>query len=105
MRNQYKLVNTTTVETLTTGNDNTLIFGGPWGDLQQGGVAVWQDNTLTKAEKYAAVNDKYAAEIASIREAIRFMTDTGKSAATLQTKLADKYAEWKSALQAVVGGA
>ena len=62
------------------------------------------DYAAAQAKKaaYAAVNDKYTTEIASIREAIRCMQDAGKSAATVQAKLTAKQAEYKAALLGMI---
>jgi hypothetical protein len=51
IRPNCKLVNTDTQEILTYGNDNTTVFGGPWGELQKDQKAVWQSNAPTLDER------------------------------------------------------
>jgi len=65
-------------------------------------IIAWQeDPEEVKKAIYAEINQKYLAEIANIREAIRLCIDTGKDVVALRGKLAEKQAEYKSALLAV----
>lgn len=61
-RPKYKFVNIKTNEVLTYGDDNTIHFGGYWGELQREGKAEWRDNSPSieeqKAEKLANIKAK-----------------------------------------------
>jgi len=69
MPSKYKLINTDTGAVLTTGDDASIRFGGPWGDLQAAGLAEWVDNTPTleelKAEKLSAFKAQATALLSS----------------------------------------
>lgn len=45
---KYKLINKETGEVATYGNDNTQVFGGPWGEV----------DFITKEPKYIWVENK-----------------------------------------------
>jgi hypothetical protein len=65
---KYKLIEVTTGNAVTYGDDNTVIFGGPWGacDEQGNPLYVWTDNIPDEVEVIAESNALIKTQIEEI---------------------------------------
>lgn len=65
----YKLVHRDTGEIATYGDDNTIKFGGSWGERDElGALYVWVENTPTQAEIDVQHNETIKAQIIDLEQ-------------------------------------
>jgi hypothetical protein len=108
----YKLVHKDTGEIATYGDDNTVIFGGPWGRYDDEGnpYYIWVENLPApeelKAEKINALNAEYIPAIEANDRAYAIASRKGNTelVAQLNTERDQLEAEYNQKMEDIQNG-
>lgn len=102
----YKLVNTSTGETVTTAEE-PVVFGGPWGAVDADGRPTheWQEVVPTaediRQEKFDVINSEYQPKLAKMRDTLATLQMNGLDVTKLKAAYAAMSAAYKAELAAV----